>query len=93
MPVDIYGRDSTMLNLSDPAPVTGQLYQNPTYKNISPRMGLAWDVFGTGKTAVRGGYGLFFNTNNQQNLIVTVTNPPATPRATIVESDVPGRAV
>jgi hypothetical protein len=35
-------------------------------------------VFGTGKTAVRGGYGLFFNTNNQQNLIVTVTNPPAT---------------
>ena len=89
MPVDIYGRDSTLINLSDPAPVTGQLYQNPTYKNISPRVGFAWDVFGTGNTALRGGYGLFFNTNNQQNLIVTVTNPPATPRATITNPTFP----
>lgn len=89
LPRDIYGRDSTMLNLSDPAPVTGQLYQNPTYKNISPRVGLAWDVFGSGRTAIRGGYGLFFNTNNQQNLIVTVTNPPSTPRATITNPTFP----
>ncbi len=29
---------------------------------------------------MRGGYGLYFNTNSYQNLIVTVTNPPATPR-------------
>ena len=35
---------------------------------------------GDGRTAVRGGYGLYFNTNSSQNLIVTVTNPPATPR-------------
>jgi len=89
MPVDIYGRDSTMINLSDPAPVTGQLYQNPTYKNLSPRLGFAWDIFGNGKSALRGGYGLFFNTNNQQNLIVTVTNPPATPRATITNPTFP----
>jgi hypothetical protein len=32
---------------------------------------------------VRGGYGLYFNTSNQQNLIVTVTNPPATPRVVV----------
>jgi hypothetical protein len=40
-------------------------------------------VLGDGTTSLRGGYGVYFNTNNQQNLIVTVTNPPATPRPVI----------
>jgi hypothetical protein len=83
MPVDIYGRDSALPSLTDRAPTVGPLYENPTHKNISPRFGFAWDVFGDGKTSVRGGYGIYFNTNNQQNLIVTVTNPPATPRIAV----------
>jgi len=28
---------------------------------ISPRIGFGWDVFGNGKMALRGGYGLFYN--------------------------------
>jgi hypothetical protein len=90
MPQDIYGRDSNMKNLfTDAVTVPGPLYANPTRKNFSPRMGFAWDVFGTGRTSLRGGYGLFFNTNNQQNLIVTVTNPPATPRVSIANPTFP----
>ena len=30
------------------------------YNNISPRLGVAWDVFGTGKTVVRSGFGMIF---------------------------------
>jgi hypothetical protein len=33
--------------------------RNPTLKNFEPRIGFAWDPFHNGKTAVRGGIGLF----------------------------------
>jgi hypothetical protein len=89
MPEDKYGRDSALPDLSASEPTLGELYENPTYTNLSPRVGLAWDIFGDGTTSLRGGYGLYFNTNNHQNLIVTVTNPPATPRPVIVNPTFP----
>jgi hypothetical protein len=45
----------------DPAPTVGYpLFKNPSLKNIAPRVGFAWDVFGDGRTSVRGGAGYFF---------------------------------
>lgn len=80
MPRDINGRDSALVNLTDPTATLGQLYEGPDTNNLSPRAGFAWSLTGDALTSLRGGYGVYFNSNSSQNLIVTVTNPPATPR-------------
>ena len=77
-----------MPDLLAPAPTVGPLYENPgaSFRRGSAPPGTCSD---DGRTAVRGGYGLYYNTNNQQNLIVTVTNPPATPRVVIANPTFP----
>ncbi|HET7294008.1 MAG TPA: TonB-dependent receptor [Vicinamibacteria bacterium] len=86
VPVD--PRDVSLPDLMDPQVTVGPLYENPG-PSVSPRAGFVWDVSGDARTALRGGYGLYYNTNSHQNLIVTVTNPPATPRPVIANPAFP----
>jgi len=52
---------------------------NTYKKGWQPRVGLAWDVFGTGKTAVRAGFGRYMSRSNViEDLLRLTGNPPWT---------------
>jgi Carboxypeptidase regulatory-like domain/TonB dependent receptor len=70
VPTEVQGKLSVLRHLTDALPVcgvlvpgscsgVGPLFANPTLRNFEPRVGVSWDPFGTGKTAISVGFGMF----------------------------------
>ncbi len=65
----------------------------PDKKNFAPRFGFAWDPTGSGKTSVRGGFGLFYDILKGEDNLQFNGQPPFVSNAGLFFNNVgPGQA-
>jgi len=62
------------VQLAPDSPV-GALWESD-WNNFAPRVGFAWDLFGDGRTSLRGGYGIGFERNFGNVTFNVIQNPP-----------------
>ena len=59
-PHELNGREARMPDLQGNTLAGGPIFRNPSFKNVAPRTGFAWEITDDGKNALHGGAGLFF---------------------------------
>ena len=69
-------------------PGGNNLYR-PDRNNIAPRLGFAYDLFGTGRTVVRGGFGILYETLLQASTVQQVENDAPFSASAITNSPTP----
>jgi hypothetical protein len=87
IPADANGLDTALRNIfTDRDFTVGEPFaSNPSLKNFAPRLGFAWDVAGDGRTFVRGGAGLYHDTDGPFNSAFGIASfsPPFAATTTI----------
>ncbi|OFW40943.1 MAG: hypothetical protein A3J28_11355 [Acidobacteria bacterium RIFCSPLOWO2_12_FULL_60_22] len=83
-PTEPYGRlsnyrpfvDERGLRVLETQPHLGTPFIAGTYNIFAPRVGIAWDVFGNGQTAIRSGFGMFYDQIESEYRTSTNSNGP-----------------
>src|SRR5262245_26660804 len=85
VPTEVNGKISNLRNVTDSRITVGDpWHDNPSLKNFAPRIGVAWDPFGDGKTSVRAGFGIFYDEILPKYYFFSGSlNPPFTTRTSI----------